>query len=149
MKMKYRFLFFFLVLLLTGCANHQVTNSAPSDQDIEVLLVGNWFVSQVDTTFYMGNSISSYTKGHNVFFIAYADSECRKPLFETEALWEVKDRILIITVIKSSAPHIHPTGLVVTDEILSIDDANKVLKSIKNEHRQLRTKSSSCAIESI
>lgn len=137
------------LFILAGCSNNLFVKTPLADVDIEKLLIGNWFVSPVDTMFYHGNAISSYTRGHEIFFVAYADPDCENEIYQAEGNWKVVNRQLIITVTHSSAPRILPAGLVVTDDILSIDEENNVLHSPDDNHLQLRTRTSSCKVETI
>lgn len=141
------FITFLLVITCHVAFGNKLTNK--TDKEIEALLIGNWFVSSADKEFLEGNAISSYSKGHYLFFVAFADPDCQITIFEAKATWTVKNKQLIITIESSTIPQSLPKGKVIIDNILSIDNNNKVLMSIKDNHYQLRTKHSTCAPKNI
>ncbi|MBI3186575.1 MAG: hypothetical protein HYZ31_01735 [Gammaproteobacteria bacterium] len=137
-----------IFIFVSGCVTHDFSTQQRTDKEIESLLTGNWFVSPIDTYFYTkpGNAISSYTLGHEVFFIQYADADCELALLEAKAVWKVEQNKLFITVVGSTAPKLIPVGFTTTDEILYIDENSMALRAIGNDHTQLRTKTDTCKV---
>lgn len=139
----------FVLVFISGCATHELVTQQRSDKEMESLLIGNWFISPLDTYFYTkpGNAISSYTIGHDVFYIQYADADCDITVLEAKATWKIENNKLFITVVGSTAPRFIPVGITTIDDILYIDENSMALKSIGNEHTQLRTKTNTCQVK--
>jgi hypothetical protein len=137
---------FIFVALVSSCATTETSIKPITDTEIEELLIGNWFVSTLDLYKSPGNAISSYTRGHEIFFIQYADIGCNIPLIEVRGTWKIRNRQLFITVTQSLSPRLLPIGTTTNDEILFIDENNLTLKAIDSGRIQLRTKTSTCSV---
>jgi len=137
----------FMSVFIFGCSSQKHASSLLTNAEIEKMIVGKWFVSKSDSLIKNGNTISIYTNDYNVKAINYSDEQCNEPYAISKGTWKVDNYKLIITVTESTMPSIHRTGLVIIDNIISIDENNKTLKAVENEYRrQLRTKTNTCII---
>jgi hypothetical protein len=105
-------------------------------------MVGTWVPSIGDTTGVLGKS--TYRPDGSLEFVEFADASCTRSIFRALAKWEIDNGRLIIRVLESTDPRsvVRP-GLVVVDEIVSINSSEAILRG-KSGQLQRRTRSEQC-----
>ena len=130
-----------LSLLLFSCVEVPPQKVVLSDENIRKLLIGTWVCAPADDRCYP--SRSTYQPDGTLKFVRYKSGRCEIPVNETEALWRVENRTLIIVVQKSIGSIIFEPGLTTESEVISISKTEKTLKG-QDDVLSFRIKSDRC-----
>ena len=135
---------FILVVSLNAASTTQLAQEP--DSELFDYMIGSWVVNRSDPSYKIsGGAISTYESDGTVYYQQFSDQACTELLFDTKAKWKIKNGMLIITVLSSMRPDLHPPGLVVIDRIISINKTASILES-QDGTKQYRFRSQKCLL---
>ncbi|CAG1003554.1 hypothetical protein BURK2_03224 [Burkholderiales bacterium] len=113
-----------------------------TDAKIAEYFVGSWVVQRSGEPVF---NTTTYRNDGTTEYVSYRDARCDQAVFTSTGKWKIDGGMLVIEITASSdANHRIKPGLIILDEVLSIDSSRMVLKSIKGV-KGTRRKASGCA----
>ncbi|WP_194868254.1 hypothetical protein [Pseudoalteromonas sp. PPB1] len=132
--MKYTIVAFLLTVSV------DVTAQPISDFELSKKLVGSWSISKTDKYYGQEDHISTYRSDGTIEHIQYTSGKCNSIDSITLGSWLIKGGQLTITVTESQGQNPLPTGIIVTDKIVTIDDKSFVfISSAGRKVRRIRS----------
>jgi hypothetical protein len=142
--MKQRIFLTIATLLISSSVDGVVRPVSPNDAVMHGYMIGVWVVDPRDPDYEKyGGAISTYNSDGTVEFSQFKDVACTELFFRSHAVWEIRNSFLVITVVSSDRPDLHPRGLVVMDRVLDIDKKSLILEN-KRGKIQYRLHRDSC-----
>jgi hypothetical protein len=121
-----------LVFVLGLFSTWAVSEQPPTDSEIRKKIVGTWLVdTKISETRSMSGTATFSADGTTSATVILI-LEDKKQTIQTEGKWEVKDGVLIETIIKSNSKF-PPVGYVTRDRITRINDDEYVYISEKGK----------------
>ena len=142
-----KYIVILIPLILSLTVNAKINIKPKTDKEIYKLMVGSWVVDPIDPTYNnSGGAISTYHLDGRVSFEQFKDIACKVPFFSTKAKWNISNKKLLIKVLSSTRPDLHPAGLIVADKVININNKSAVLKPTRGK-LQYRIRSNKCIVK--
>ena len=130
-----------LVLTVTSCSLKTVQPIQNNDDQYSKYLVGSWVCDPKDKM--CPPAVITYSDEGGIIVNFYRSFACERKIAQVIGKWKIENENLTSTVISSKGVVRLPEGFSATDQIISMTENQKTLKSDGGE-LQYRIKSKSC-----